>query len=126
MIPTPNSFTDINDWVSQLEFDHIISLLYYSQSNATNLEKIHINKTLRDLFNNLQVIKQYYNTKKRTPEQTMFDNIIMPHTILKSRSKQRSKRSKNLRKILMEFIKIVVDHNVKCVLMVVLIQINSY
>ena len=41
MIPTPNSFTDINDWISQLEFDNIISLLYYSRANATNLEKIH-------------------------------------------------------------------------------------
>ena len=94
MIPTPNSFTDINDWISQLEFDNIISLLYYSQSNATNLEKIHINRTLKDLFTNLQVIKQYYNVHKRTPEQTMFDNIIMPFTLIKPRSKQRSKRQK--------------------------------
>ena len=94
MIPIPNSFTDMDDWVSQLEFDNLISLLNYSQSNATNLEKNHIDKTLRNLLNNLQVIKQYYDKKKRTPEQTMFDNIILPHSILKSRSKQRSKRQK--------------------------------
>ena len=94
MIPTPNSFTDIDDWISELEFDHIISLLRYSQSAASNLEKNYIDKTLRALFNNLQVIKQYYDTKKRTPKQTMFDNIIMPHSILKPRSKQRSKRQK--------------------------------
>ncbi len=94
MIPTPNSFTDMNDWVSQLEFSHIISLLNYSHSNATNLERKYIDKTLKDLITNLQVIKKYYDKKKRTPEQSMFDNIILPHTILKSRSKQRIKRQK--------------------------------
>ena len=94
MIPIPNSFTDMNDWVSQLEFNHIISLLNYSQSNTTNLEKIHIDKTLRDLLSNLQVIKQYYDKKKRTPEQSMFDNIILPYSIHKPRSKQRTKRPK--------------------------------
>ncbi len=94
MIPTPNSFTDIDDWISQLEFSHIISLLYYSQSNASNREKKHINKTLRDLFTNLHIIKQYYNNHKRTPKQSMFDNIIMPFTKIKPRSRQRSKRQK--------------------------------
>ena len=94
MIPIPNSYTDIDDWISQLEFSHIISLLYYSQSNATNIEKNYINKTLRDLFTNLQIIRQYYNNHKRTPKQSMFDNIILPFSIIKPRSKQRFKRQK--------------------------------
>lgn len=94
MIPTPNSFTDMNDWVSQLEFSHIISLLNYSQTNATSLEKKHIDKTLKDLITNLQVIKKYYDSQKRTPKQSMFENIVLPHTILKPRSKQRIKRQK--------------------------------
>ena len=61
MIPIPNCYTDIDDWISQLQFSHIISLLYHSQLNATNLEKNYIDKTLKDLFTNLQIIKQYYN-----------------------------------------------------------------
>lgn len=91
MIPTPNSFTDMDDWINQLDFNHILSLLKYSQSDASNVEKRHINKTLTNLLYNLPIIKKYYETHKRTPEQTMFDNIICPYTKFKPRSKQRYK-----------------------------------
>ena len=47
-----------------------------------------ISKT--NLFKNIRVIKNYYNSKKRTSEETMFDNIIP----IKSTNRQMSKRQK--------------------------------
>lgn len=94
MIPIPNSYTDMKDWITELDFNHIIQLLKYSQSNSSNTDKKLINKRLTNLLSELSIIKKYYETYKRSPEQSMFDNIIMPYSVVKPRSKQKSKRQK--------------------------------
>ena len=48
-------------WIENLKFNDILSLLNYSVSNTSNIEKQHIHKTLLHLLHNLSIIKEYYN-----------------------------------------------------------------
>tara|TARA_Y100000389_G_C17466804_1_gene526395 strand:- start:4502 stop:4852 length:351 start_codon:yes stop_codon:yes gene_type:complete len=90
MLPIPIIHDTCDEWIENLDLNDIILLLQYAETYADNSEKIIVKDNLTNLFKNIRVIKNYYNSKKRTSEETMFDNIIP----IKSTNRQMSKRQK--------------------------------
>ena len=92
-------------WIENLNFDDILSLLNYSVSNTSNIEKQHIHKTLLHLLHNLSIIKEYYNQNTQITQNTQNTQItdnncntlhkslfdVSPITI-ESRTKPKQKR----------------------------------